>query len=136
MDQFDAGQASEAAAGNHQGAACDEGIEGAPESDERAERKCEQSAISGGDFGRVEHVLPGFDPPPPIFGRIEHDERPAAGAGGLVAADVAFDRIRAIGGEGLVAGLGLKFFFGCLRQCGQLIEACPTCAGQPASLRR
>ena len=39
--------------------------------------------------GGVEHVLPGFDPPLPIVGRVDDDERPAAGAGGLVAADVA-----------------------------------------------
>ena len=80
-------------------------------------------AIAGRDLGRVEHVLPAFDPPAPIVGRIEHDQRPAARAGRLMAAHVAIDGIRAIGGEGLVAGRRLKLFFGRQRQRRQLIEA-------------
>ena len=76
----------------------------------------------GVTLGRVEHVLPAIDPPLPIVGRVEHDERPAARARRLMAADVAIDRIRAIGGERLVAGCRLQFFLRRLRQRGKLVE--------------
>ena len=99
LDQIEPRPRVHPAAGNDQCAARDQRIVGAPETNERPERKRQHRPVRRRRLGGVEHELPAVDPPPPIVGRVVHRHRPAVRPRRLVVADVAFQRPRAVGGR-------------------------------------
>ena len=85
-------------------------FEGAPKTDERTERKRHQAAILRLDAGGIEHILPTFEPPLPILGRVEHRHRPAARARRLMEAHIVLVRKSQVRGQGSKPLVGLQFF--------------------------
>ena len=76
--QFQAGDGAESTAGNHQHPAGRGRVVGTPEADERAEGEGHQHAVLGSQVRGVHHVLPGVDPPGPVFRGVQDDHRSTA----------------------------------------------------------
>ena len=74
---------------NRQTPASSQRIKGAPESNKRPKGKGHEATVFGRDPNAVQDRLPGLDPPLPVFCRVEHDQRSAAGTRRLMETDVA-----------------------------------------------
>ena len=75
----------------------------------------------GSTCGGIQNELPAIDPPGPVLGRIEHDQRPPARAGRLVHANVLLAWKSQIVCEPTRAG-GQEFFLEGERELGQFVE--------------
>jgi hypothetical protein len=93
------------AAGDGECAERPRALEPRPEADEQPERERKEHAIGRADARRAQHEAPAARPPLPRLLRIEPAKRLVRGAGRLVHAHVALERIREVGAEGRMRGL-------------------------------
>src|SRR3954454_15347878 len=123
LNEFQSGEAAESAARDDEHAASCECIECAPETYKWAEGESQQGPVVGRYVGRIEHVLPGFDPPLPIIGRVKYAQRSPARARCLMEADTAIDFVGSVRGKILAARLWQQLLFVGERKRRELIEA-------------
>src|SRR5439155_3011801 len=80
-------------------------LEPRPEADEETEGEREEHTVFAGHPGAAKDRFPAARPPRPRLGGLEPADRRPRGAGGLVDADVARERIGQVGAEGRGGGL-------------------------------